>query len=226
MKNWWTNTAARFDALTRRERWLIALAILGGILLIGYSLGIDPALRRGRAAERDAATAQAQLAEMQGQIAALSAPGRHPDAAARAELDALRARLDSLAGRLQAVEGALVPPERVASLLEEMIGSGGGLRLLSLKTLPAEAFPPGAPKAKDSGQTDAPGEKAAGLYRHGVEVRIEGAYEDLTAYLERLERSPLKILWGEAALSAERHPRLTLVLTVYSLSMDRTWLIV
>ena len=33
-------------------------------------------------------------------------------------------------------QGALVPPQRVAGLLEDMIGRRSGLRLLSLRTLP------------------------------------------------------------------------------------------
>ena len=236
MKSWWLKTAARYDALQRRERWLVAVALLGGIVLLGHLLFIEPALQRGQAAERGAAGARVQLADMQAQVAALDAPNRHPDVAARAELDALRAQLDALGGRLQALEGALVPPDRMAALLEEMIGTRSGLRLLSLKTLPATPFPGKDAEAgegeKAGAQADkaaaasAPGGKAGGLYRHGVEIRLEGGYQELAAYLARLEKSPMKLLWGGVALSAERHPRLVLTLTVYSLSMDRAWLIV
>jgi MSHA biogenesis protein MshJ len=36
----------------------------------------------------------------------------------------------------------------------------------------------------------------------------------------------LKLLWSNVALAAEQHPKLVLTLTVYTLSLDRAWLIV
>ena len=42
----------------------------------------------------------------------------------------------------------------------------------------------------------------------------------------RLEKSPQKLLWSRVSLSADKHPKLVLTLTVFTLSLDRTWLIV
>ena len=58
------------------------------------------------------------------------------------------------------------------------------------------------------------------------EITLEGSYQELTAYLERLEQAKPKLLWGSVSLSADDHPRLVLTLTVYSLSLERAWLIV
>lgn len=237
MKEPWQKLAARYDAMLLRERWLVALAVLGGIVFVAYSLFIAPAWTRGQLAERNQAEQRVQLANVQAQLAALQAPERHPDVAARAELEDLNGRLGELANRMKALESSLVPPERMASLLEEMIGRRSGLRLLSLKTLPVTPLL----EKKNAGAGDAAGApgkagapaasgKAAGqpggLYKHGVEIRLEGSYHDLAAYLERLEQSKMKLLWGSVDLSAEKHPRLVLTLTVYSLSLDRAWLIV
>lgn len=66
-----------------------------------------------------------------------------------------------------------------------------------------------------------------GLYKHGVEITLEGSYQELSVYLERLEQAKSKLLWSSVSLSAEKHPRLVLTLTVqYSLSLERAWLIV
>lgn len=67
---------------------------------------------------------------------------------------------------------------------------------------------------------------SAGLFKHGVEIRLEGNYQELTAYLERLEQAKSKLLWSSVTLVAEQHPKLVLTLTVYTLSLDRAWLIV
>ena len=234
MKAGWTQLAARFDALQGRERWLVTIALLGGIVLLAFSLLIDPALQRGRLAERLATEQRSQLANLQAQVLALQSPERDPDVAARAELAGLKQRLEAIAGRLATMEGSLVPPQRMPALLEDMVGKSGGLRLLSLKTLPvspvlerhqdkAEALPAAEKPATVS---SAPKLAADGLYKHGIEIRLEGNYQALTAYLQRLERSDMKLLWSSAALVAEDHPRLVLTLTVYTLSLDRAWLIV
>lgn len=224
MKAMWLNMEARYDALQRRERWLVAVAILGGIVLLGFVLFIEPALKRGQLAERTMAEQRAQLASMQAQTAGLRAPERNPDVTARAELEGLRKQLEDLSGRLRTLESSLVPPERMPDLLEDMIGKRSGLRLLSLKTLPVAPF---VEKEKiEAGDAAAKVEKTGGLYKHGVEISLEGSYQELTAYLERLEKSHMKLLWSSVTLSAEKHPRLVLTLTVYSLSLDRAWLVV
>jgi MSHA biogenesis protein MshJ len=220
---------ARYDALQLRERWLVALGVLGGIILLGYSLFIDPALKTAQLAERNAAEQRTQLSSIQAQMAALQSPGMNPDVAARVEIDELKKRLGELNTRLHDMESSLVPPQQMPGLLEDMVGSQTGLRLLSLKTLPVaplldrKAETDEKTAAKPEIKAEAP---AVGLFKHGVEIKLEGSYQDLTAYLQRLEQSKMKLLWSSVSLSADKHPKLVLTLTVYSLSLDRAWLIV
>lgn len=236
MKTLFLQLAASFDARTRRERYLIALALLGGVALIVWAALIDPAHARRVAAERSLVEQRAQLAVLAAQTQALRAPGQSPEAQAAAELAALKQQLEALNARYRALGGTLVAPQQVGALLEELLGRQNGLRLLSLRTLPAApvlgAKETAAVKtetaAKPGGAApqETAGDGAAGLYKHGVEIRVEGGYAELVAYLERLEKSPQKLLWNGVALSADDYPRLVLTLTVYTLSLDKTWLIV
>src|SRR6185369_6029720 len=58
----------------------------------------------------------------------------------------------------------------------------------------------------------------AALYRHGVELTVEGSYADLMSYLAALEALPgPRLLWGGVKLKVERHPTVQLSLTVYTL---------
>ena len=229
MKEQWLKLAARYDLLQMRERWLIVAAVLGGIVLIGFSLFVDPAMKRAQVAERNSAEYRTQLFAIQSQMAALQSPERDPDAAARAELSALRKQLGELAGRLAVMENSLVPPQRMPGLLEDMIGGKTGLRLLSLKTLPVAPLLDKKPATDEQATpriVDKLTSSSAGLFKHGVEIRLEGSYQELAAYLERLEKAKLKLLWSSVSLSADKHPKLVLTLTVFTLSLDRAWLIV
>ena len=231
MKAWFLALAARFDALARRERRLVAAALLGGVVLLGWSLLIEPARVRQSAAERGITEQRAQLAALNAQMAALQAPGQDPEALATAELDTLKSQLAALHTRYQALGGRLVAPQQVGALLESLLENAGGLRLLSLRTLPVAPVLGGQGAGKSANDGGAKsvatsGDATAGLYQHGVEIRLEGSYAELVAYLERLEQSPQKLLWNSVSLSADDHPRLVLTLTVTTLSLDRTWLIV
>ena len=225
----WAKLAGRYDALQVRERWLVAMGVLFGIGFIGYGLFIDPALKSAQQAERSAVEQRAQLASVHAQTQALQSPGQNPDVAAQTELEGLKKQLGGLAARLQVMEGSLVPPQQMSTMLEDMIGARTGLRLLSLKTLPVA---PVLEKKADAVNKTAANSAAkpegplAGLFRHGIEIKLEGSYAELTAYLERLEQSKMKLLWSNVSLSAEKHPTLVLTLTVYTLSLDRAWLIV
>ena len=83
MKTLWDAWLQRFDALAGRERRLIGVALLGGIVLLGWSLGVDPALTRLRVAERGLADLAVQRPALQAQMAALQAPGLQPETQAR-----------------------------------------------------------------------------------------------------------------------------------------------
>ncbi len=241
----WGKFAARFNALAERERWLIALALIAVIVFVGEMLVIEPERKRAQAAERSQREQQEQLATLTTQLAALQNPANDPDVTARAELDALRTQLAEQRQRLTVFDETLVPPQQMADLLETMIGHNAGLRLISLKTLPAAPLlEPKADKATEKAQDGkVPEGKATsadaatgsdtssadarfGLFKHGVEITLEGSYSDLAAYLGRLEQAKSKLLWSSVSLSAENHPKLVMKLTVYSLSLDRTWLIV
>lgn len=232
MKARWQKLAGRFDALVARERWLVIGAVLGGIVMIGTMQFVEPALNRTKLAQHALLEQGAQLSTLRAQMLALQSSSKDPDVAARAELAELRKKLAELGERLGAMERSLVPPERMASLLEDLVGRGKDLKLISLRTLPvkpvlekpvekapagpAAATPPAAPVSGAS----------AGLYKHGVEILLEGSYADLAAYLVRLEKSEVKLLWSDVSLSSEQYPKLQLKLTVFTLSLDRTWLTV
>ena len=218
MKSFFLGLADRFDGLATRERYLVAVALLGGVLLVGWASVVDPALARALSAERAIVDQRAQLAALTAQM---QAPGRNPEAQAAAELAELKKQLGALNARFAALEGELVPPERMGGLLEALLTRKRGLHLLGLRTLPVA--PVLEPKA---GSAEAAAKQASGLYKHGVEISLEGGYAELTDYLAQLEKSPQKLLWSSVTLSAEKHPKLVLTLTVYTLSLDRTWLIV
>jgi MSHA biogenesis protein MshJ len=62
------------------------------------------------------------------------------------------------------------------------------------------------------------------LYRHGVEIVVQGGYLDMVAYMQALEALPVQLFWGAARLDAQQYPDARLTLTLYTLSLDEKWM--
>jgi len=45
-------------------------------------------------------------------------------------------------------------------------------------------------------------------------------------YLAALEKMPAQMFWGEISFSVDKYPDAVLTLTLYTLSLDKTWLTV
>ncbi|AKU21352.1 hypothetical protein [Massilia sp. NR 4-1] len=81
-----------------------------------------------------------------------------------------------------------------------------------------------APAAAIPGAVSAPAKPRELLYRHGVELVLQGSYLDMLTYMEALEKLPVQLFWGKAHLQAAGYPDLKLSLTLYTLSLDEKWM--
>ena len=86
-----------------------------------------------------------------------------------------------------------------------------------------------APPALANALRQHPEAKAAGpgaptIYRHGVELVLEGSFNDLLAYLHALENMPQHVLWGPMGLQVQQYPVSRLTLRLYTVSRQRHWL--
>jgi len=83
--------------------------------------------------------------------------------------------------------------------------------------------PAGTPAAASVSAVPAPKAREM-LYRHGVEMTVQGSYADMVAYMEALEKLPVQLFWGKAVLDASNYREAKLTLTLYTLSLDDKWM--
>lgn len=221
---------AKFDALSLRERLMVAIAafaatyFLVDALLLGswqrQNAGIKATLLEQRA---ESARTAAQVQEQQVRA------GSHPDALARARIREIEQKIAAIDASLQSSSKQLVPPERMASLLEDLLKGNKRLQLAKLATLPAEALlarEPASGAAQAAEPMQAAAEQPAGqnIFKHGVELTLRGSYFDMLDYLAQIEALPWQMYWGRLRLEARDYNRPVLTLTLYTLSLDKTWL--
>lgn len=222
----WTRTRSRYLALARRERALILAAALVLIVGLGLLLFVEPALKQRALWQRQITQQRAELAALQPQVAALQHRQRNPDAATRAQLEALRQQMQLTDGEFAQLQRALVPPQDMGRLLEGLLQQHRGLQLIGLRSVPVNpvselmSAPKPAGAASQAAAKDAPRDW---LYRHGVEITVQGNYADLQAYLAALERLPRRVYWGELTIDAQGWPATVMTVTVYTISLEPTW---
>lgn len=211
----WTAVDARVGGMSPRERAFIFAAALVVVLALVQTLVADPLLARRDGATARILAAETVLHDLERQQAALTGPAaRDPDQAARQALAEHEARLAALGAEIAGRERALVPPARMSAVLRDVVGEGGGVRVVGVKTLAPQ------PVALAGAAEGAP----PGFYRHGFEVTVKGRYPALVGYLTRLEALPWRLNWVEVTLDTAERPELTLTLTVHTLSLEEAWL--
>lgn len=218
----------RVDALSPRER-LMVLAMLAAVLLFLMNLLLfDPFFLQQKQLAQRIAEQRQETRTLELQIRALtSATANDPNAPQRQRLAALKQELAQFESVLRERQADLVPPERIAQLLRDVLERNERLQLVSLATLPTRSLsellaPSGAKR-----EGPAPGEGGlAHIYRHGVEITVRGGYHELVAYVAALEALPWRMYWARAELSVDQYPASRLTLTLYTLSLDSVWLVV
>lgn len=219
MKALWRRYAARFDALSPRERLLVfgaALAIAGFAL---QALLIEPSLRSAARLRDQIAQQEKTLEAVQLANRSLSAARADPDAATRARIEHARKELEALIARLGTKAQGLVPPERMPALLQSLLGTDSRLTVVALRSLVPSPLTE-APKPQG---TDHP-QATVGIFKHGIELTAQGTYADLYRYVSELERGPFRMYWSDATLDASAYPNVRLTLRVYTVSTDASWM--
>lgn len=224
MRERWNLLVSKIDAMSLRERALIFAAVAFALVATIDSFFIDPLLQQQQRLSSQIVQQQEKMKQTQAQLTAiLEAKQANKDAPQRERIRQLREQIAQGDTYLTETRDKLVAPERMADLLKQVLARNGHLQLVALETLPVGNFidQPADQKVKNSDPATATGKQ---IYKHGVKITVRGGYADLTQYLRMLEKLPTQMFWGMVNLNVVEYPQSELTLTLYTLSLDKTWL--
>lgn len=265
MKQHLLNIQKKVDAMTLRERAIMFVTITVALLALVNILVLDPQLVKQRKLSDQMRQDRATIAELEYAIQQkVRAFNTDPNIADRARLTELKQQFVRVQGGFVDLQKKLVSPNKMATVLEDILKRNGKLKLISMKTLPVVGFNDVQPPSKNSqdksstadNKPSALGEKAletmaniaspgkiveqqkgaadqdkkdvtlvdSNIYKHGVEITMQGSYLDLANYVAELEAMPWQLFWSKAKLNVEEYPKTTLTLTLFTLSLDKKWL--
>ena len=212
--------ADRLDAMSLRERVLIFLAVAAVMIAVADTALFEPILHRQKANSQRIQQQEDEIRTMQLQVQAYAqARTGYSANAKRQRLEKRRVELAALDRQLAAGQSELVPPERMAKMLTEIVKRNPDVELISLRSLAATGL--------TQSLAPIPGSAPSGLalYRHGIEIAVSGSYLKMLNYVGQLEHLPAKIMWGNMELQST-YPVVTLKITLYTFSPDKTWLLI
>ncbi|MBT9540406.1 type II secretion system protein GspM [Thiobacillus sp.] len=216
----WKTWSMRIDAMSFRERILVFVAVAGVAMSLMFVGLIEPALKRQEQMLMNSAALQEEIFTLRGQLASLDPANQ---SGANTELGRLRAQAKLIEQQVKARESGLIGPEKMIAALKTLMSDQSGLTLVSLENVPGK---PAVTTSDTDATTDTPAPPPLPVelyYTHGVTLRLQGSYAELTRYVERLEALPWTLQWESVRLDANAHPRIELTLKLNTLSREATW---
>ena len=237
MNQSWRNFVVKIDGMSQRERFLVFGAAIS-VLVAGLQLGlIDPLVAKKTSLSQRVIEQNSKIASIDAQtLEKLRAFDVDPDLALRKRLRELKLQPQQLSAELREMEKSMVAPGKMVPLLESILKANGQLQLVSMKSQArsplsemlvntvASPVAVAAPGAEAVALPVAASNAANLIYRHGIEITVQGRYPELLAYLAALDTMEAKLYWGKAELVVDAYPLSRLTFTVYTLSLDQIWI--
>lgn len=223
MMRYWIIARDKVGAMSLRERAIVFATVALVLVSLVSEVLLAPLQAKRKTLSDQVVQQQEKTKELRAQLQNLLQARRDDEhSPLRMRLEQLRQQLQDQAEYLEERREHLVAPGRMAAVLGQVLHENRRVQLVELKTLPVGLL---IDKPQESGAVQpvsADGQRQ--IFRHGVQITVRGSYLDLLAYTSALEKLPARMYWGDASLSVENHPDAVLTLTMYTLSLDQTWL--
>ena len=225
MDSWKIRLNTWLASRTQRERWLVYIVAFVVVIALGDQLFTSPLQKQIVAANSQIEAEQQNIAELQAEVATLAAQLRQdPDRVLRARIERLQADNTQLDEALNEFTVDLIQPAEMTRVLREMLADEKGLRLVRLANSQGEPITL-ATKSTDNGEgTAKQSNEEPHLYRHKLEMEVEGGYLDVLRYLKRLEALEWAFYWEGLEFSVEKYPNARVVIRLSTLGLREGWI--
>ncbi len=214
MNSQYKQYAAKFDALSIRERALIVVTLLVVVCYLWWYLFAMQQLetRASLIQQNSAIENEIQLLDnTSSQIAQSIKEGVNKPKLA--QLDLLRGELERVKQLLQRKTLELIEPDDMFELMQNMIFKDSKLKLTGLKRK----------EVRPAFQPESPDDQQAEIYRHVMQINFQGSYLDILNYVKNLETLPWKLIWDRISLELEEYPTIKVEIEISTLSDSEHW---
>ena len=207
------NLQEKFEALTNREKIIIANAVLVGLWVGWDNFFYQPAQKKQLALQQELTGLKQQITDQQ--LTAIKLEnGNHTDPNLNNwnKLAGLKAEYDRRQELMMQGDKNFVPPHLMAVALSDILNQNKQLTLIKLDTLPVTTL-------LESKQP-----QLHPIYKHGLAITFSGSYLDTLNYLKALESLPWHFIWESIDYQVKDYPTAETTIKAYTLSFKESWL--
>ncbi|MDZ7788273.1 MAG: type II secretion system protein GspM [Halofilum sp. (in: g-proteobacteria)] len=216
--------AARIDERNRRERLLLALTVAVVVLVVWNALVRTPLAERRAVAvdtvaqlEREIASFEDSRASIEDRIAGLE------DDSGTSPTERVRRRLDALDEVLAERTASLISPDQMVRALRDVVNADAEVSLVRLRNAGASPVIT-EPEDGEDDESASADDDIPRVYRHDVELVVEGRYLAVLAYLERLEGLEWQFQWEAITVETREYPVTRATVSLSTLSLAEDWI--
>ncbi|WP_415889645.1 hypothetical protein ACMXYV_17305 [Neptuniibacter sp. SY11_33] len=224
MNKRWQEWDSKWSELTARERVMLLLVGLVAPLALIFVFLIEPAMIVLQKVPSKIEAMQTSI-DAQDRVLQLlkSQEPKDPNVEARAELKRLRTQLSEANQDIKRAATNLVSPDQMLSLLRSVLASEQGISLVSAKSLPVVAKQLNE-KPVDADKDTKSGGPEAVIFIHPFELELEGTYQGLYDYLQKIEQLDGVFFWDTLEYKVDEYPSAKVKIKVHTLSSEAGWL--
>jgi MSHA biogenesis protein MshJ len=207
------NLQAKFEALTKREKIIVAGAVLIGLWVAWDNFFYQPTQKKQRTLQQELTNVRQQITEQQLALIKLeNSLHVDPNLNNRNTLARLKTEYNRLHELKMQSGKNFVPPHLMAVALSDILNKNSHLTLIKLDTLPATTLL----ESKQPQQNP--------VYKHGLVITFSGSYLDTLNYLKALEALPWHFIWESINYQVKEYPTAETTIKAYTLSFKENWL--
>ena len=209
----------KFMDLEKREQYVVFALGLVIIFFLWDQLLYSPLERDSKKIKQQMSALESNRSQVAADTAKLMQDAStSPNAVLQRDKERLNKTLQAMNDKISGLTAELIPPREMATVLEKVLHQKTRLKLIKVTNLPAVEL------TADALADHSNLEEGSLLYRHGVELQLEGDFFETLRYLRALEALPWQILWGNLTYEVETFPRASIILRLNTLSTNAGWI--
>lgn len=211
----WDKAQNIYVKLSMRERMLTLISAVGLIIFSAINFLLMPIFEEYTQLKKVEKTTQASIQAINVQVDNIKKQlEAKPVEKIQRQLDNLNRQYQNKIKDLEKYKLALVSSDDMATLIEEVVEENKNLLVVSLVS---KAPTPILIQSNE-------GKEQVLLYKHAIDVKLQGQYFALLAFMKKIETQEKSILWNDIDYKVGEYPNAILSFEIYTISTDKEFI--
>lgn len=211
--------AIKVDQLSIRERILVSITSLCVLFLLWQVLIFDQINYLKDKISSNSSKMQQQISNLQGQITQVSTTlSLDPVVRLEEQIKKLYKENEELKSKLFGMKEKLISPAQMMLILKNILDNKN-LEVISLKNLSPISVLTNF-EEKDQEEENEESKLTFKVYKHGLEIILNGSFFQVRDFLLEAEELPYKLLWEELEFAITEYPLARVKIVIRALSVN------